>query len=542
MAEPSVTRVDVLVLGGGTSGTAAAWQAASMGARTLVVEETPWVGGMLTAAGVSAIDGNEGALGGGFYRRFRDAVEAHYGGAERVATGWVSNTCFEPKVAATLLKGWLDDAGAEVWHGARLVSVTSAGRRVIGAVVERDGERCEIEAAATIDATELGDGLALARAPYRLGRDARAETGEPDAPAHPDDLMQDLTWVAILRVHDGDAPRVPAPPTYDPRQFDGATAVDASTRDEATWNHALHDWDAFLSYGRLPGDRYMLNWPFHANDHPMSVAMFESAAERAALFARARARTLAFVHHMQAALGHPEVGVDEGAFPTDHGLAMIPYIRESRRLVGEQLVCEQDVVPAAGCPRPRFHRDSIAVGDYPLDHHHWRHHLPPGQRLCVSYPDTAPFQIPYGALVPADVDGLLGAEKNISVTHIANGCTRLQPVVLAIGQAAGAAAALAAKGRIEPREVDVRALQRTLLDDRAVLVPYLDVDPTHPGFAAVQTAGLSFDEREPLSFGPDDRVDTEDARYLAERLGRPLGDAWALGVTKAELVERLLGP
>ena len=75
--------VDVLVVGGGASGTAAGVQAARMGARTVIVEETPWLGGMLTSAGVSAIDGNY-RLRGGIFREFTDALAEHYGGYENL--------------------------------------------------------------------------------------------------------------------------------------------------------------------------------------------------------------------------------------------------------------------------------------------------------------------------------------------------------------------------------------------------------------------------------------------------------------------------
>lgn len=498
--------VDVLVLGGGTSGVAAACQAARMGATVLLAEESPWLGGMLTAAGVSCIDGNEGPLAGGVFRRFRDAMEEHYGGREAVRTGWVSNTCFDPRVAARWFASKAERFGVEVRHGCRPVLVLRDDDRVRGAVLEQGGEREAVTAHVTIDATELGDGLQLGRVPFRLGRDARSDTGEPDAPEEADFLVQDLTWVAILRAWPDRAPAVPRPTGYDPAVFDGATAIRTPSDDPAWMNHALHDWDSFLSYGRLPGDRYMLNWPFHANDFPMTPALF-TAAGRAAAFGEARARTLAFVHYIQNELGHPEIGIDPEVFGTSDGLAYIPYIRESRRMIGVATIAEGDVVPAPGRVRPARHRDSVAVGDYPLDHHHWRHHLPPGQRVEIDYPKTAPFQVPYRALVPARVDGLLAVEKNLSVTHIANGCVRLQPVVLAIGQAAGAAAAVAADRGCEPRDVDVAHLQDLLLDDRAVLVPYRDVDPTHPAFPSIQRIGLGTGEDEPYEFRPDERVD-----------------------------------
>ena len=87
----------VLVVGGGTSGIAAGVQAARMGVDAMIVEETPWLGGMLTAAGVSAVDGNYN-LRASFWGEFLDSLATHYGSLDALKTGWVSNVQFEPSV------------------------------------------------------------------------------------------------------------------------------------------------------------------------------------------------------------------------------------------------------------------------------------------------------------------------------------------------------------------------------------------------------------------------------------------------------------
>ena len=93
----------VLVIGGGTGGTAAGIQSARLGVATIITEPTTWLGGMISAAGVSAIDGNHN-LPSGLWREFRDKVYGVYGGVNKVATGWVSNTQFEPHVADSIFK------------------------------------------------------------------------------------------------------------------------------------------------------------------------------------------------------------------------------------------------------------------------------------------------------------------------------------------------------------------------------------------------------------------------------------------------------
>ena len=98
-----VSEYDVVIVGGGTSGVAAGLQSARLGARTLIVEEFDWLGGMLTSAGVSATDGNY-VLRGGIWDEFRTELEHHYGGPDSLCTGWVSKTMFEPSVGDSLFK------------------------------------------------------------------------------------------------------------------------------------------------------------------------------------------------------------------------------------------------------------------------------------------------------------------------------------------------------------------------------------------------------------------------------------------------------
>ena len=88
---------DVVVVGGGTSGIAAGVSSARLGAKTLLIEQGPWLGGMLTSAGVSAVDGNN-KLPSGFWGEFRDSLVGRYGSLDAMKTGWVSNTLFEPHI------------------------------------------------------------------------------------------------------------------------------------------------------------------------------------------------------------------------------------------------------------------------------------------------------------------------------------------------------------------------------------------------------------------------------------------------------------
>jgi hypothetical protein len=530
---------DVLVIGGGAGGTAAGIQAARLGAKTLIVEETPWLGGMITSAGVSAFDGNKYALGGGIFGELRKKIEDYYGGPEKTFTGWISLTCFEPKKGKEFL---FEMARAEenlsLLFEAEFLRALKEDNKITGAVFKlKDGSEIEIKAQVTIEATEYGDVIASAGVPYRLGRDSQADTKESHAPEKPDGILQDMTFCAILKKYDGNAPAVAQPENYAPEMFVNSTAVDSNTDDEIFLNHTLHTWESFISYAALPNDKYLLNWPFRSNDYPTTTDIYENKLSRPEHFKKAKELTLAYIHYMQTKLGHSEWGLAEDEFPTEDNLPFIPYVRESRRIKGLRLMVEQDVTPAQGSYRPPLQPDSIAVGDYFLDHHHSHCFKAPGERLEENLPDNAPFQIPFGALIPAGYDGIIAAEKSISVTHIVNGCTRLQPVVMLIGQAAGAAAALSVKKNMAPKEINYTDVQDVLLGAGCQLFPYKDLPNTHPAFEPVQRLALmgTFIDAQNHEFEPDRGLTVEEAEVCKIKYGIPS----LAGVSRAEAFTKI---
>jgi len=469
---------DVLVIGAGASGVSAAIQAARLGANVVLTEEHDWPGGMLTAAGVSCIDGNHD-LPSGIFGELRRRLEQHYGGADKLATGWVSHTCFEPSVARTILSEMIaDQKNLQFRQPVRFDAVLKKEGGVRGArFVSADGE-LDIEAKVTIDATELGDVLAAAGCAYSVGRDARETFNEKGAPKTADDIIQDLTWVAILKDYGKGADKtIVRPAGYDPELFRGCCAEFASPGDKNNPPTA----EKMLSYGRLPNNKTMINWPIRGNDFYVNVAEADEHARKDA-FEQAKIRTLQFVYFIQHQLGFKNRGIADDEFPTADGLALIPYHREGRRLQGAVTLTANHLAEPYAAESRHLLNQAIAVGNYPLDHHHDRGPLKEKEDLA----QIKAFYVPFGALLPKETDGLLVAEKAISVSHLANGATRLQPVAMGIGQAAGAAAALCAKKNIPVRQTDVRAVQQSLLEAGCWLVPLTDIKANDWFFYAVQ--------------------------------------------------------
>ena len=457
---------DVVVAGGGTGGTAAAIEASRGGARVLVVEQTPWLGGMLTSAGVSAIDGNY-RLRGGIFGEFTDSLAVRYGGYEALKSGWVSNILFNPAVGARIFRNMADKAGVEVRTGRAVTEIVHRTRN--GWILTfSDGSRAR--ARMLIDGTELGDIAALAGAEELKDRVS----------------AQDLTYVAILKEYAEPVP-VPKPEGYDIDLYRSCCDNPLADNRDGFNPQGQQLWspEMMLSYGRLPDGHIMLNWPVCANDY-FAEYLDMTTAEREEVVRKAKLRTLGFIYFLQHELGYDHIGIADDVFPTEDGLPFFPYYREARRIAGVDTM----TVEAAKEPyRFDLYTRAVAVGDYPVDHHHVQN--PRREELSHLWFGKIPsFSVPLGVVIPVETEDLLVADKAVSVSWEMNGATRLQPVVTGMGQAAGALAALAVKSGRKVREVPVSEVQSVLLDHGCYLLPFLDLKPSDPGFRDLQEKGV----------------------------------------------------
>ena len=476
-------KTDVLIIGGGASGTTAAIQSARMGVKVLVVEETEWLGGMLTSAGVSAIDGNHN-MPSGLWGEFRQHLYDYYGGPTAVETGWVSNTLFEPSVGNKTLKNMANHQNLTVWYKSGLTNITKNGK-LWSVEINNKGKKQNVEAKIVIDATELGDVMGKLKIPYRIGMDSRHDTGESFAPEKANDIIQDLTYVVVLKDYGAKANKtIKKPQGYDPKEFDCCCDVqDPASHD----NTPKIDCSQMITYGKLPNGKYMINWPKCGNDIYMNIIEMNDADRKAAL-EKAKLHSLRFIYHLQTKLGFKNLGIADDEFPTADKLPMIAYHRESRRLVGQATLTLNDVT-SPYTQKTALYRTGIAVGDYTIDHHHLKNpDAPQIEFVKIKVPS---YNIPLGALVPKTGEGLIVAEKSISVTNIVAGASRLQPVVLGIGQAAGALAATAVLSNTDPSNINIRAVQSALLESNAYLMPFIDVKPNDASFKVIQKIGAT---------------------------------------------------
>ena len=483
-------QTDVLVIGGGVGGTAAAIQSARMAAKTVLIEPTTMLGGMLTAAGVSCTDGND-QLASGLWEEFRQALYKHYG-RKKLNTGWVSNTNFEPHVGDSIFKAWAKkEKNLKVHFGFEFETVLKEGNKVTGATFRNSDntEVLKVKARVVIDATELGDVFAAAGAAYDVGMDDPLVSNEKEA-RQKNNIIQDLTWAAILKDYGTTADKTIAKPANFEAKKYYCCNTEAPCNDKP-WNG---DKLKMLNYGKLPRspgatfDKYMLNWPAHGNDTYLNVVE-ESQESRARSYELAKQHTLGFIYFMQTELGMKNIGLADDEL--NGGLALIPYNREGRRLKGE---VRMNINHIKNPYDYNLYKTGISVGDYPVDHHHAQY---PGKVPEIEFPPIPSYNIPMGALIPEKIDGLIVCEKGISVTNIVNGTTRLQPVVMLTGQAAGILAAKAtakwprSKGGLEVRKVSIRSVQEELLRVKTYLIPFIDVKPGDSYWEVIQKIGVT---------------------------------------------------
>ncbi len=526
---------DVIVAGGGTGGWAAAIQASRMGAKVLLVEESDWIGGQMSAAAVTSMD-EEGVFfkfpvrERGIYREFhqsmvnfyytmnKDPYRAYYAWPAQLEGG------YEPKWTRAVLYAFIQEARKkgtlDLVTGTTITKVLKDGDRVTGVELEKAGAKKSVAGKVLVEATEYGDILPLAGARYRAGT-VTSENLVSDSPVQYD------TYLGVIREYPEGLPdhlRIKeAPPGYEKNRY-----AKTQLYGRIVWGgegkgykgprgyQVLLAWRGMAdadspATGKLSEGRHTqagLNGGYQ--DYPMDVASLENMEARKAGQRDGIHRTMGVIYYLQNELGlNWGLAEDEG-YNTEYNrkikasldlrpdiaeiakfMPQMPYVRESRRGRGIYTLRTTDM---GRFEDAKHWPTSVAIVDYFMDIDHGKTghvvelDLDPGKPPRTG----GPAQVPFEVFIPEKIDGLVFAEKNISQSRIVNGATRLQPSTMLTGQAAGTIAALAALENVQPRNVNPVQVQAALLDagDNLIQRWYSDVPWGSPLWKATQLLSL----------------------------------------------------
>ncbi len=525
---------DIVIVGGGLGGCAAAMAACRLGAKVILTEPTDWIGGQVSQQGVPPDEHQwiEDIGGTTSYSRYRSLVRDYYRNNYPLTNsaretqylnpgnGAVSRICHEPKVSVAVLQSMLAWAVAKgqlrIFLNTSPVAAEVYRDRIesISCLNTNTGDKLELQAEMFIDASEEGDLMALSATEYIIGAESQKQTGEPHAPgkANPANI-QALTHCFAVDHLPGEDHTIDRPAMYDfwknhtpnldppwsgpipilsldysyprtlvPKTLSfvplGRNNPPPNTGTLNLWVYRrMIDRDNFMP-GTYPSDISLINWP--QNDYMLGNITDVSPEVRKQNLYKARQLSLSLLYWLQVEVPRPDgrqgwkgLRLRKDIMGTEDGLAKYPYIRESRRILAEYTILEQDLTleereKVVGKSAKRilakpFH-DSVGIGYYHLDLH--------PSTAGNNYIDMAsvPFQVPLGSLIPQRMENLIPGCKNIGTTHISNGCYRLHPVEWSIGEAAGSLCTHALARKTTPRKI--RNTSKELEDFQALLIKH----------------------------------------------------------------------
>lgn len=449
-------KTDVLVIGGSASGTAAAVQCARSKIKTLLVEPGPWLGGSMTSGGICILDANKN-IPSGIYGEFRKKVTEFYKKTPGYDTTYNATLKFEPYTGAAILKKITDtvkNLTVKLNTNYTTVKKDDTGWDV---VITQDGNTITIKTKVLIDATEFADVAAKAGATLISGVETRQDTGEKLAPEAASATLRNLTWAVIVKDYGKADKTIGKPENYNPNLYACLKGKDIKK---------------LLSEGKLPNDKYLINWC--ANSCPVTTEQL-SPAKREEYFKTLRQQTLGLVYYLQTELGYKNLSLDDEFDTPDH-LPYQPYIREYRHVKGDVRMIADDIYTPYN-RASKLYRTSIGVAD-----------AMPEQNAdgAVTYPPFPAFSIPLGAVVVKDMENLIVTENAISVTHLVGASTCNPAVQMTLGQGAGTVAAFCAFFKTTTQHLSARAIQGEILDFKGYLLPISDIPLTDPDFRAIQ--------------------------------------------------------
>ena len=429
---------DVLVAGGGAAGVPCALSAARSGARVILCQDRPVLGGNASSEVRMHIVGADASGGRGTELE----TETREGGIiEEIRL----ETCVRnPQRSASMLDLILyemcrTESDLTLLLNTTVTSVEMADGRITHALAERQSSEDTFRIAARVFVDCTGDGRlgTEAGAPYRHGRESREEFGEERARNKADDKTLGSTLLFMAARHDRPMPFIPPPWV---RKF---TEEDLRLR-----SHASGGVDRGLEYGY-----WWCEWG----------GQLDTIKDNEEIRDELLAIMLGVWDHIKNSGDH---GADNWALDW---FGFLPGKRESRRFEGLHMLTEGEVMES------REFADAIAFGGWPIDTHPPDGVDSPDEPPCTQDPVPHIYDIPLRSCISRTLPNLMFAGRNISATHVAFASTRVMATCAAVGQGVGASAACAAAHNIEPADLPrddaaLRAIQQRLLRDDVFLI------------------------------------------------------------------------
>ena len=519
-------KADVVIYGGTSSAIIAAVEVAGSGKSVLVVSPDRHLGG-LSSGGLGFTDSGKKETIGGLSREFYHRVWLHYN--DSAAWKWQKRSeygnrgqgtpavdgenrtmwIFEPHVAEAIFEGfvrenhirifrdeWLDRKSGVVMNNGKIETMKTLSGKSFSALI-------------FIDATYEGDLMAAAGVSYHVGRESSAtynETwngvqtgvlhhkhwfasdispyripGKPESGLLPgvtagfpgekgasDKKIQAYCFRTCLTTHPGNKVPFPKPDGYDPGQYELLVRVF-----DAGWREWFEKFDAIPNqktdtnnHGPFSSDYIGMNYDYPEASYERRreiIRQHETYQKGLLYFVANDPKVPAGIQKEMQRWGlSADEFTDNGNWP--HQI----YVREARRMVGEYVTTENDVLRKREVPRP------VGMGSYAMDSHNVQRYIKPDGFVQnegdIGVSPPGPYSISYGSLVPVkrECTNLL-VPVCVSSSHIAYGSIRMEPVFMILGQSAAAAARMSIDKRIAVQDVDYLQLKEVLLKKGQVL-------------------------------------------------------------------------
>jgi hypothetical protein len=516
---PVTKKKDVVVVGSGPAGCLAALAARRNGADTLLIERESCLGGMMTGGFVNSMLGfrlnkdyvkyvptsswETPRLVNGISLEVVNRLQRKCGTLDQGHPGDPSQReLFDPEVMKQVLDEMMEESRVEVLFNTFAFNAVVEDSVMKGVVIANKSGGQVVLADVTVDASGDADIAAAAGVPFLIGR-------EKDGRLHGGSLMMDIGGVDVNKFIAYLKSR-PQRTEEESKKFEEEASRllgGGGTRDTILTLDGKRGWwsmggvptrtpwdqvDQIMKEGKVPLRLPGLEYEWLEFVKSGSVPPWLGASRL--IYIRAPASIPGRIRHGKLRYDQVRSGVHEAYFDQTNQeeiskavtwmrkmnniylrffreripgyvdayvIQMQPTVgtRESRRIIGEYTLTEED------CVEGRRFSDVIAKSGHACNVHSVTGVF--GENFFLE--PKKPFDIPYRCLVPKKIDNLLVAGRPISVTHIAHGATRDEPPCMSTGEAAGTAAALSARIGVAPRELDIRLLQKKLLDQRVLL-------------------------------------------------------------------------